>query len=436
MSGVYRCGSPWLCPVCAVHKAKERAERVARAAERTYHRGGQVALVVLTASHEARTPLADFKGLVQQASGKARKGKGWVQACERNGILGVIVGQEVTLSRANGWHYHQHLSIMIDGPTKAELATAGDDPGHLQRLVKDRARQAGSAVAARYISAIRAAGGTVSDKHGVYIRVANDATDASEYVAKGSLAWQVADGVEAAAVDGLAWETAGGAAVKPETRAKGSLTPWDIAEAAYAGDAWARHRWQEYMQVMPGTRSCVVSAALASKLEIAPEADAEAGEQIIHEGDEIVGRVKAPTWRLWMRHGLASTFLARVELGGEVGFAEAVEATDFDASVAEQRWQRKKEQEAAQRLAGKVAALRRAVLVEAVHRVHQHPGAGTRSRVRAVIAQLAVERPDEPPPDEAELIRALAFIPREKAADAMELAERVGGRLVAWGEAA
>jgi hypothetical protein len=394
---------------------------------------------VLTASHEAGTPLADFKGLVQQASGKARKGKGWVQACDRNGILGTIVGQEVTLSRAHGWHYHQHLSIMIDGPTEAELATAGGDPDLLQQLVKGRARQAGSAVAARYISAIRAAGGTVSEKHGIYIRVANDAADASEYVAKGSLAWQVADGSEGAAVDGLAWETAGGASVKPETKAEGSLTPWDIAEAACAGDAWARHRWQEYIEVMPGTRSCVVSPALAKKLEIAAEADAEAGEQIIHEGDEIVGRVEAPTWRKWMRHGLASTFLARVELGGEVGFAEAVEATDFDASAAEQRRRRsdeQKEQKEAERLAGKVAALRRAVLVEAVHRVHQHHGAGTHSRVRAVIAQLAVERPDEPPPDEVELIRALAVIPPEKAADAMELAERVGGRLVAWGGAA
>jgi hypothetical protein len=364
----------------------ERAERVGRVASATYQRGGQVALVVLTASHSADAPLADFKALVQQASGKARKGKAWVQATERHRILGVVVGQEITLSRRHGPHYHQHLSIPVDGPTEAERAAAGGDEEALAELVRARAQAAGMAVAERYKAAIRAAGGKVSDEHGVRVRVADDEDDASGYTSKGSLAWEVAGGP-----------------TKDETKDSGSLTPWDVAELAYAGDGWARARWAEYVEVMPGTRSCVVSAALARALDLDPADDRQEGEQVLHEPEEIVGRVEAQTWRRWLRHGLGSTFLARVEYGGQAGFAAAVTRTDEQANEMEAI-------RAARQADKEVRKARRdhdEALAEAVDRVHAAPGAGTRARVRRVVAAMSAERPDRPPPDEAAIIAGL-----------------------------
>lgn len=419
VSGVYRCGSPWLCPVCAVGKAKERAGRIRTVAEATYGRGGAVALVVLTVSHAARTTLADVKGTVQTASRKARQGVTWTRLTERHGILGVVVGQEVTLSRAAGWHYHQHLSVPVDGPTDEETERAAVRGWALDRIVKARALRAARAVASRYKAAIRAAGGTVSDRHGTYVRVAEDEADAADYTAKGSMAWEVAGGP-----------------TKDRTHASDSLTPWDVAELAYAGDGWACHRWAEYVEVMPGTRSCVVSAALAARLGVSTADDREEGEQVLHEPDEIVGRVEAPTWRRWLRHGLASTFLARVEHGGEAGFAEAVIRTDEQVAAIEARYEAQQAVRHADREIRQARRDRDEALAEAVARVNSASGAGTRARVRHVLAAMSAERPDRPPPDEAAVVMALAAVPADHAAFAQALADQIGGDVVDIGLAA
>ncbi len=286
VSGAYRCGSPWLCPTCAPRKALERAERVQGAAKATYECGGNMVLVVLTASHSKTTPLAEIKALVATASRKARSGKAWKTIEKQHNVLGVVVGQEVTFSRANGPHYHQHLSIPVGGDEAAAMA-------------------AGQAIAARYRAEIEKAGGKVSSKHGCFVRVAVDAADASDYTAKGSAAWEVAGGPG-----------------KTNTKAKTSLTPWDVAELAFKGDEWARDRWAEYVEVMPGTRSCVISARLAKALEIDAADDKESGEQVVHEADELIGQIQSQVWRNLIRASLASTFLARVEIGGEVGWEE------------------------------------------------------------------------------------------------------------------
>lgn len=437
VSGVYRCGSPWLCPVCAVHKAHDRADRVRAVADATYGRGGQVALVVLTASHSADVCLADFKALVQGASRKARQGVAWTRIAERHEILGVVVGQEVTLSRVHGWHYHQHLVVPVDGPTDEEAEAAGNDRDALEKLVRARAHAAGDAVAERYKAMIRAAGGTVSDRHGTWVRVAEDEADAADYAAKGSMAWEVA-----------------GAATKDETKVAGSLTPWDIATAAYGGDGWARARWAEYVDVMPGTRSCVVSSALAKKLDIARGDDAEEGQQVLHEPDEIVGEVSAPTWRRWMRYGLASTFLARVErfagTGDEEGgcedeaeavaaafwgFLKAVELTDRDADRIKTRLEFEEARRERAQTTRREAALRAEGATEAAFLVSMSAGSGTRVRIREAIAELAAVRPDRPMPAEAEVVGALA---RVQAIDpwVISIAEMLGGRVISVEDAA
>lgn len=338
------------------------------------------ALVVLTASHSKDQPLKSVNKLVKTASSRARKTRAWVKATEEFGILGVIGGQEVTMSLEHGWHYHQHLSVLVDGATRQEKAcvtptvkpvssdrigplsfeewllpfltaipaaeissrfigpvrygtsylrlvrraigsASGDCIGPptkeqvFRELARIRAQAAGDWLAEAYKEKIRRAGGKVSDKHGCKVRVAHDADDASNYTAKGSMAWEVSGGH------------------KDETKVETSLTPWDIAIRASAGDKFMFARWKEYQDVMPGTVSCRVSAELCEKLGIEPDKDEDGDEQIVHEVDDVVGRVVAPLWKRWMRHGLASTFLLRVEYCGEAGFAEAVERTNADSDV-------------------------------------------------------------------------------------------------------
>lgn len=260
-------------------------------------------------------PLAFVKDLIQTASSKARKGRKWVDAQEGFGILGVICGPEVTYSQDNGWHFHQHLSVLVDGPTVFEIIAANGDAEKLREMVAKRTKAAGDWLAEAYKDKIRCAGGKVSDKHGCKVRIAHDAEDASDYTAKGSMAWEISGGY------------------KDETKSDASLTPWDIANRAAEGDKFLYARWKEYEATMPGTRSCVVSAALAKKLGITVERDDEGDEPVLHENDDVVGRVVSPLWKRWMRHGLASTFLLRVEAGGEAGFADAVEKTNADSDV-------------------------------------------------------------------------------------------------------
>ncbi len=392
VSGIYRCGSPWLCPTCATKKAFDRAERVQSAANATFQRGGRAALVVLTASHSLDMSLAEIKALVAASSSAARKGRAWVRATQDFGILGVVVGQEVTYSTINGWHYHQHLSVMVDGP---------DEDAH------ERARAAGEWIATAYTAQVRARGGTVSDRHGWHVRVARDADDASDYTAKGSMAWEVAGGH------------------KDETKSKTSMTPWDIAAAAAEGEAAMYGRWREYMETMPGTRSCVVSASLARTLGIGAGGEAdERGEQSLHDADEVVGHVDAPMWRIWMRHGLASTFLARVAHGGEEGFGDAVKSTERDVAPLEADFQRlRAERSIARRKdherkaahveqrrqadrADRDTAVAKAYAIDRLRRLADRYG--SHERIARVIADVAAVFPAARPLEPTELYKALS----------------------------
>ena len=369
-------------------------------AEATLAYGGAVALVVLTASHQRETPLAEIRALVQGASSRSRKGKAWERERARYGILGVIVGREVTFSRENGPHDHEHLSVPVSGPTPAERARAKARGWSLERIVKARALRAAMTIARRYKAEVRKAGGKVSDRHGTYCRVAENAADASDYTAKGSMAWEVAGGP-----------------TKDRTKAEESMTPWDVAESAHAGDAWARHRWAEYVEVMPGTRSCVVSAALAEKLMIDREAKPEGGEQVLEEPDEVVGDVEAPVWKKWMRFGLVSTFLARVEFecgheGGR-GFSYAVERTQADARVLEDRYaardaRRRAEADAAQRT--RSDRQQDALLKVAVGRIRRS-GNRTLDHVNRVCDNIAEQVPDAARLRPEDVVRALATLP-------------------------
>ncbi|MDR6820234.1 hypothetical protein J2X76_005431 [Neorhizobium sp. 2083] len=255
------------------------------------------------------------ESFIKTASSDARKTRAWHKAKEKYQILGVICGQEVTYSIKNGWHYHQHLSVLVDGPDAFERIAANGNAEKLKEMVAERTQAAGDWLAEAYKEKIRCAGGVVDDKHGCKVRVAHDAEDASNYTAKGSMAWEVAGGY------------------KDETKGESSLTPWDIANLAADGDKYMYARWREYMSVMPGKRSCVRSAALYKKLGIVSDSEEGGDEQAYLENDGVVGRVVAPLWKRWMRHGLASTFLLRVECGGEAGFSDAVKRTNNDSDM-------------------------------------------------------------------------------------------------------
>lgn len=67
-SGVYRCDSPWLCPVCSIRRAKERQERVALVYDVAgCFTGGQTPMITITVRHKRGMALADIKAAVDEA---------------------------------------------------------------------------------------------------------------------------------------------------------------------------------------------------------------------------------------------------------------------------------------------------------------------------------------------------------------------------------
>jgi hypothetical protein len=283
--GVFFCDSPWLCPSCAPRRAAERAERVERVFDAANARGAYLLFVTLTVRHSRKQSLAEVKKLVSEACRKARQGRPWEKAVERFGILGNVVSPEVTWSPANGWHYHIHMGVILQGP----------DDGDVE-VIEATAEKAGEWLVGRYRDYVEKGGGTA-------LRKAQDVQliwrreDVADYLAKGSAAWEVA---------------AAGATKKGRI----GLTPWDLAARASVGDRGAARLFQEYAEVMPGARSCVITKALADKLGLQPEDDSDApGVADVEVEETVVGSMEPRRWHLILRRGHAADVLKAVSDG-------------------------------------------------------------------------------------------------------------------------
>ncbi|WP_183079463.1 protein rep [Rhizobium sp. WW_1] len=275
VSGVFRCDSPWLCPTCAPARALRRKERVLAVINNTEAVGGHCAFVTLTVKHDLSMSLALVKKLLSEASRKARQGRKWQEIQAQGGLLGVVQGIEVLHNRRSGWHYHAHMII----------------PGMRS---KEEIRKAARRLVARYIREVRKLGG-VAKKIGQDVTMVWDEEKIAGYTGKGSACWEVAGGLK-------------------EARDADSRTPWDLVTLATAGDDHAKSLFTEYAAIMPGTRSCVVSPALAAKLCIVVDDDADqASEQQFEEGDDVVGKVEASVWAKILNRGVAWRVLNAVE---------------------------------------------------------------------------------------------------------------------------
>lgn len=292
LRGVFYCDSPWLCPTCAPRRASERADKVLQVFKATEAKRGRVVFLTLTVKHAKGDSLNDLKKLVMDACRKARQGKPWQLAIDRYEIAGVMVGPEVTYSEKHGWHFHLHVALVV---------LADND---------NLAAEAGEWLMERYRSYIAQAGGKTS-------RQAQDVTvvwreeDLADYISKGSAAWEVSSA--GATKDG-----------------KKGLTPWDLAARAGRGDAKAARLFQEYAATMPGTRSCVITKGLASKLGIEAAGDEDKpGVDVVPEDQEaeIVGELTPYRWHRVLRNGHAPDVLRVVGAGWDWPSIDAMIAT-------------------------------------------------------------------------------------------------------------
>lgn len=276
VGGVFRCDSAWLCPSCAPRQTLDRQARVKDAVSALYQQEGTAVMVTLTVQHRAGDRLADLKRIVQTAGRKARQGAPWARMQRRAGVIGVLVAPEVTHGR-HGWHFHLHLLVLCLAQSNSTAADAGE------LLVR------------RYMQYVEAEGAS-AQRLGQDVQVATSPENAAEYVAKG-----------------LAWELAGRSG-KVSRSAKGRA-PFEIAASAMTGQPRDYALWREYAEAMAGTRSCVITAAMAERLGIEPADDSaqDDGEQELAADGVEVGILSPGTWNGLMRLGQAAALIRKVE---------------------------------------------------------------------------------------------------------------------------
>lgn len=299
VSGVYRCKHAWLCPTCAPAVAKRRQANVQRVVEATVERSGHFVMGLVTLSQGKKDRLADLKKMLTESFAAARRGAPWERIKTRAMIAGVLVAVEVTYGD-HGWHIHIHFGMPCLSGSEAEAMDAG-------RILVERFRRQ-----------IAARGGKTSTK-GQGWQIAASPEAAGEYIAKGA-----------------SWELAGNA---HKDEGDGD-TIWDIVDDADQGDVDAFARFREYSEVMPRTRSCIVTKPMREKLGLdADDVPDEPGGQDFDDAGAVVGHVASYIWHRFLRAKMAGTFLARIEsIGGDVlpdVFERIVAETTADADKAE-----------------------------------------------------------------------------------------------------
>jgi len=276
--GTLACDSSWLCPTCAPRRALQRVERLGAVFDATERLGWSVVFVTLTARHSLPDALSDLVALIAGASRSARQGRAWMDLAALHRIEGTIVGPEVTWSRLFGWHYHQHLAVLV--------STTDHEAAEL----------AGIALMERYLEMIEKAGGeALPDGQDVQVLWRREDILAS-YLGKGSAAWEIGAGGTGKTVKG----------------GRGA-TPFGLAAAGAAGDRRSAALFLEYAAVMPGTRSCIITRSIASKLGISEADDAEIESEVEGEVDEEVGQIGRSAWHVLLRRGRVPDVLAAVQ---------------------------------------------------------------------------------------------------------------------------
>lgn len=240
---VQRCGSIWICPVCAKQVSEKRREELKLGIDRFKKReNGAVFLLTLTFSHSMGQPLK-FLLLGLKKAIKCFYEDNRVKAIQKElGVQYKIKGLEVTFGK-NGWHPHHHI-LLLNSHWKLDF----------KKYI--------SQLAILWIKACKKAGlNAPSMQHGLDLR---DGTYAQEYVSK----W------------GLDSELTKGHIKKGREE---SLTPFDLLQLSIEDKEVFGKKpsklWQEFGIAIKGSRQLEWGRGLKKFLNIEEKTDEECAEE-------------------------------------------------------------------------------------------------------------------------------------------------------------
>lgn len=227
-AGLATCGSVWLCPVCNSKIQARRRLEVHSAAAWVYGNGGSGAFGAYTLRHRVGDD-GDALWRALSACWEAVARDKSVRTARRDlGLLGIIRAAEVTHGR-HGWHPHLHPLMLFAGKvTDADVS----------RL---HALQIGAWTRAAERLGLTAVSASAQELHRLTGRGAD--RDIADYFTK-------------ATYELTSTQT------KSDTRAKNSVTPWEILDAMAAGDDYAADLWHQWERISHGKRALTWSRGL------------------------------------------------------------------------------------------------------------------------------------------------------------------------------
>lgn len=265
-SNVQRCGSVWICPVCAKQITEKRRDELKRGIELwksgvvniffdfpdknfvgpvipdVEYLRGDVLLLTLTFSHSVKDALKTLLERQKKALKIFHETTKVQDIFKKIGVKYKIKGLETTYGQ-NGWHPHNHFLLLVNSPG-VDFNSVRDELTML------------------WIKACTKAGlSAPSMTHGLDIR---NGTYASEYVAK----W------------GLDYEMSKGHVKKGRN---GGYTPFDLLQYSFLdaeiNGRTAKSLWQEFGIAIKGKRQLEWGRGLKALLGIDEKTDEELAEE-------------------------------------------------------------------------------------------------------------------------------------------------------------
>ncbi len=299
-SGVQLCSSLWACPCCSARIREERSQMIEQAGLQHLRNGGALYFLTLTMPHDGNDQLGDTKEQLLDADGEpvlrppaknAPLNAKWVpvRRTTHKGLLTTVLDSwryvqqsreyreckirhglrfvravEITYNPpalgGGGWHPHMHVLLFTDGPL----------------TVDERADLLGK-IEGRWGQAVVKAGYRLPAGDGIGVNLRD--VDASHNAA-GLLAYLAKVQDNYGTSWGVGTEMARGD-LKTGRRAA-SLTPFDLAAQAAAGNGWALQLWHEYETATRGRKAIHWSDDLLELL------DAPADDAVLEVDDQAV----------------------------------------------------------------------------------------------------------------------------------------------------
>lgn len=255
-AGLERCGSVWLCPLCASKIAERRRSELAAAVSIAHLRGWQVLMMTCTVPHGIGDDVNEIKTKMLSAWRKMIDSRAGKNMKKLLGIEGTIRAFEVTYGQ-NGFHPHFHILIFAQSDFTVQSFQNGFYPLWLNACVK---------------TCLPAP----SKKYGLRV---DDGSKAERYVSK----WGLEDEMTKSHL-------------KISRDEKGQ-TPWDfLRDVLNTGSERAEALFRIYANAFKGSRQLYWSNGLKSKLAVVEVSDEELAV-LAEEHSTVLSELTIEQWR-------------------------------------------------------------------------------------------------------------------------------------------